>query len=161
MAHTPGPWKLEIDVAKPGETYEDGTLRNTWLWVWNEAHDKVIFHSVDADPEFKPNIMLATAAPELLEACELALSRLSQYDCQAMQTIEKLRAAIAKAEGPYQFPATAEIDCQDCAGYGYTDTLISLSPDGDQNLARECCKKCGGLGFIEVEIIKEESTEEE
>lgn len=37
---------------------------------------------------------------ELLEACEAALWRLEQYDYSAMQgTLDKVRAAIAKAKG--------------------------------------------------------------
>ena len=64
-----------------------------WLPSWGPP--SAMFAEVD-DPVYD-------AAPELLEACKAALYRLESYNYSAMErTIEKLKAAIAKAEGRVQ-----------------------------------------------------------
>jgi hypothetical protein len=84
IKHTPGHWK-EIYVKAIGG--EDGTA---YGWVVIKRVGKAL--DVRANSS---DMRLMTAAPELLEACKIAESYILYRD----DILEKLRAAIRKAEG--------------------------------------------------------------
>lgn len=54
---------------------------------------------------------------------------------------------------------TKMMECPDCAGYGYTETLTWLTYDGDQTWRNDVCETCWGAKEIEVEDIPEEVEE--
>lgn len=100
--HTPGPWHIVIDddgnplsgrpmVAAAPEldcaiVHWDGFIQKYW-------------RSARGDKEIHANARLIAAAPDLLEALELADAALSGANMN-MQVVErKVRAAIAKAKG--------------------------------------------------------------
>ena len=91
--HSPGPWKarawgntLSIDTAKQGGIAFVNPLGN---------RNGGIPSRQDRD-----NAQLIAAAPELLEACTMALPRLSVMEAgDAKLTVKIIKAAIAKAEG--------------------------------------------------------------
>jgi hypothetical protein len=92
--HTPGPWRLECEVHK----------NNTPVyWVWSQDN-KVIFMKVILEPEDSKNIILASSAPKLLEACKDALKYNDEIYAEGgyglpEKTVDLLRSAIAEAEG--------------------------------------------------------------
>lgn len=103
MSHTPGPWKVVCDDLNEPWKQDVCTDRD------NEC---VMIANVRVAPpvgETEDNAKLIAAAPELLQACNLALSTLSSYQ-QVLITagnkpfavpdwiLNSLKAAIAKAE---------------------------------------------------------------
>lgn len=91
--HTPGPWSVtsEIDRIFNGELIRPGKPeeRNTPVAVVCD------FNRFDRDDERKANARLIAAAPDLLAACEAALSDGPEHFAVAKQ----LQAAIARATG--------------------------------------------------------------
>jgi hypothetical protein len=89
LNHTPGPWILERDRAKSLSIYGDTTFIGE------------VYHEVDEpSPEENANARLIAAAPDLLDACRMALSCMAPDDNDI--TARALRAAIAKATGGAQ-----------------------------------------------------------
>ena len=81
--HTPGPWHVANGVQVRSEKDQ---LARVWMMRTGEG---------------KANARLIAAAPELLEAIEELLSATQHLNpCPA--TVEKARAAIAKAKGEEQ-----------------------------------------------------------
>ena len=110
--HTPGPWEVEWDE-------EDGSLSIIMASARNGAYCYEDIHRIqyacDCWPEYedgnddninpqyeeaKANAHLISAAPELLEACRVALQQLCvpQHERRDWETIPQIKAAIAKAE---------------------------------------------------------------
>ncbi|MCD8350065.1 MAG: hypothetical protein LUC93_05565 [Planctomycetaceae bacterium] len=95
--HTPGPWKLW------DELHPDGDERRPNVVVMPEVADQgsgnkyacVGGGNIDA------NARLISAAPDLLEACEVAFRAVTSKPTTEkwMNMIDVLRAAIAKAKG--------------------------------------------------------------
>lgn len=101
--HTPGPWRMEDNwdnypgERKPGRynirSQDDG---------WNVAR---VWEAEETGPfskeQVEANARLIAAAPELLEACEWALSELAEPETSTAdtlhETIERLKTAIKKA----------------------------------------------------------------
>lgn len=85
MPHTPGPWHVN----------------NNFPWLVNgppEAPGVIVDTKEHCDDEAEANARLIAAAPELLEACKMALLE-DCYDFGASGAPEVIRAAIAKAQG--------------------------------------------------------------
>ena len=95
MSHTPGPWKITHDynIMKDNRGIANcgGYTVNTSNWQ-------------EIDEENKANANLIAAAPDLLEACEVAHSilskKLKRFRSPLEQVaIDKLATAIAKTRG--------------------------------------------------------------
>lgn len=97
--HTPGPWEVN------GTDSEGRERVCRHHGGWNIA---LILPATSRDKEEnKANAHLVAAAPELLEACNVALASLratsctcnDDRDCLRCTTLRKIKQAIAKAEG--------------------------------------------------------------
>lgn len=98
--HTPGPWEV-CDAKRPDGFHIRSNARH-----WSIA---AAYHMAGcSDPsldisegEAAANARLIAAAPELLEALEVAEDVLSSIDGDSVHpcTLHKIRAAIAKARG--------------------------------------------------------------
>lgn len=91
--HTPGPWR-----------YGNSSKNLDQFFVGNNDYTKSIALIDSFHVEHEANAKLIAAAPELLEACKLAIDELKEsataLDGQSHETMIKiLEAAIAKAEG--------------------------------------------------------------
>lgn len=92
MRHTKGPWKAESHRG----SYEIWN-QNTKIAVINEAHEQEQEIGMDL-----ANANLIAAAPEMLEALEIALIRLQQLDTPRNSnalTLGTVVGAIKKARG--------------------------------------------------------------
>lgn len=98
--HTPGPWVYPRDASKAPDLAIFSTVKPKTAV---SEHGPVVAHVVMADPitglltkgEYEANARLIAAAPELLEALKLVVTR-----CGPNATDGKIAlAAIAKAEG--------------------------------------------------------------
>ena len=84
--HTQGPW----------EAYDGG---GTWQ-VCQPIEGTMRICTVTNSENDAANAQIIAAAPELLEACKMALPRLSVMEAgDAKLTVKIIKAAIAKAEG--------------------------------------------------------------
>lgn len=106
---TPAPWHIHHLFDTPLTTYtrEFGRWEHSSPYVMG-CGNRVIgdvkycsipagFPSVDNIPEFEANYSLIIAAPELLQACIMALQTISDNGHPDGETAETLRAAIHKA----------------------------------------------------------------
>lgn len=94
MHHTPGPWRVDIDC-RMIETGLAGNLRGEYEHICDFRPD-INGHINEA------NARLIAAAPELLEAVKTLLTMESIMlgnRPSAVYTIERAKAAIARAEG--------------------------------------------------------------
>jgi len=90
MSHTPGPWFIP-----KGRSAKDGA-------IWGGNPPVYICECLPANSCQRGNMQLIAAAPELLEACKAALSRLYEIDNEITSPsdlYEQIEAAIKKAEG--------------------------------------------------------------
>ena len=96
MKHTPGEWR----IGKMGGTVvADSKTSDTP----NTGHDDVEYyggHLICESIETQANARLIAAAPDLLEACKMALKR-KPFPVGAMRAKEMLEDAVEKAEGEY------------------------------------------------------------
>ncbi len=94
MKHTKGPWR--IGIKHPGRVI--GEARVVAYCIQPEFEDDIKYGDWD---EEKANARLVAAAPELLEACKLALEvDLALPDLDQHPGMQgKLQEAIARAEG--------------------------------------------------------------
>lgn len=103
MKHTPAPWKLTLINPGPSK----GSVFEHWRIGNEEAGNAIVAECYDwtlNKSERDANARLIAAAPELLEALEDCYSELNQLaflsgDNLAKPTLDKARAAIAKAKG--------------------------------------------------------------
>ena len=93
------------DQAQQTATQADSQTRHTpGPWRWEPSHHSVVQPNGDnvlVGPSYKANARLIAAAPDLLEAAELAratVERLNRHG-SANGTLDVLSAAIAKATG--------------------------------------------------------------
>lgn len=91
MEHTKGPWEV-------------GNWGGDNGYVVRGDGEQIVCEANRALDESKTNARLISAAPELLEACKMALEDLtgpvtSQGIKIRFETLDKLREALAKAEG--------------------------------------------------------------
>ena len=76
MTHTPGPWTIDHQrIGPPGEPVAllcdvDDSMTGTVI-DWPRGNDSATAMSID-DAENEANARLIAAAPDLLEACEVA-----------------------------------------------------------------------------------------
>lgn len=96
MAHTPGPWTVQGQAVLSDRPYPE----------WKQIAEVRIGNAENwSDPEGESNARLIAASPDLLAACHEAVSAitylLSNDDDEPnyAETLSKLAAAIAKAEG--------------------------------------------------------------
>ena len=91
--YTPGPW-----IYDAGAFYAKCQLNERGM-----TRESPIAEMLNGrEDDYEANARLIAAAPELLEACELALKVLEQSGMITRQLLDadrKLRAAIAKAKG--------------------------------------------------------------
>lgn len=87
MAHTPGPWRVDIDP-RPGMEWNREVVADG-LTICFMAHS-----NLRAPERDEANACLVAAAPDLLAACRLALDAFERNDCIDWNT---LRVAIDKA----------------------------------------------------------------
>jgi len=100
-AHTPGPWTLRSYLGNPGDIYAwaiDRPKKGTVLALVEPQEWKgITVKDNEADAR------LISAAPDLLEACQLSLARESAQEVVTGDgdkgLIVMLRAAIQKAKG--------------------------------------------------------------
>ena len=91
MGHTPGPWSADYGgFAVFCDTGAEVAV------VTTGNHDD---GSAVAMPEMESNLNLISAAPDLLEACELLLIYLGDWNDMEDETCAAARRAIAKAKG--------------------------------------------------------------
>ena len=91
MPHTPGPWKWVIDNSPDKFTY-----------IWHDRRDclvATIAKMDDFEGEEFANANLIAAAPMLLEAAKELESHFIAPNELWLKHVNKLRAAIAAAEG--------------------------------------------------------------
>lgn len=86
--HTPGPWEFEPTGHGPGHIAADceGAIRDGVATVWGRT----------SEDTFDANARLIAAAPDLLAACKGLIENIDNPD---WSDIDKIRAAIARAEG--------------------------------------------------------------
>ena len=94
--HTPFPWRYQVMGSEGCRIFPDtGDKREDIKYI-------AIVDGRDL-PTNTANARLIAAAPDLLEACKVALSRLDlladDFDVYSQGSTDVLRAAIAKAEG--------------------------------------------------------------
>ena len=104
-AHTPGPWSVDCWTGTlQGDTAHQGTHEAVWK-------DELLIcpTGLTSDPEALPNARLIAAAPELLEALQIAVAETLDYirlnhltGAQNNHWIVLARQAIAKATGVNQ-----------------------------------------------------------
>ena len=121
VGHTKGPWEADccdITEAQVREYERDGVFdknpKDVGIRFWSiraasrvsHCHVHPLDESVEAIAERDANARLISAAPELLEACEEALTlfdgvtALDDHGSNKLGQVENLmRAAIAKAKG--------------------------------------------------------------
>ena len=110
--HTPGPWQYEPldrfyrDVHMRAKSKGRDMQCHVFGGKYEDGDDVLIAHFVG--PLCEENAKLATAAPDLLAACEAALDAMPHPDCDcsvghgctaACRARHQLRAAILKAKG--------------------------------------------------------------
>ncbi len=88
MSHTPGPWSVQFVI--------DGAFQIMGTEQGDECVIAARNEFPDRHAEFAANARLIAAAPDLLAACKAASNAMFRVD---LDTHDKLRAAIAKAEG--------------------------------------------------------------
>lgn len=90
-AHTPGPWALEANEVRAGDNLIADVM----------GGEGTRFIDDKDNTECLANARLIAAAPELLEACEIALTFLESHSARALwpksESVAALSAAIAKA----------------------------------------------------------------
>ena len=100
MSHTKGPWKFRKAV-----NYEGFSIHpvNTVLSLaaCERFGTNMTINCFNFPGETEANARLIAAAPELLEACETALTNLSPLYSSDHLVIKRLRVAIAKAKGEW------------------------------------------------------------
>lgn len=82
-AHTPGPWKATFTATSPSRE------------VWANSGPVTVLSVTTTEA----NARLIAAAPDLLVACEAALTLLENSPLANSETAEQLRVALAKAQG--------------------------------------------------------------
>lgn len=102
QGHTPGPWEVfaVMNIGEGQKKYIGGYIAGVRVDVC-----QIQFTSTITKEERDANASLIAAAPELLEACRIALQGLEDYghnkewENNLIADIRTLQAAIAKAEG--------------------------------------------------------------
>lgn len=98
MSATPGPWKANIH--RDGARIEADGRSVAWVGA-----DTITINETEVmSAQAKADAHLISAAPDLLQACELALRELQRFEDQPGSNTETmgtaaLRAAIKKARG--------------------------------------------------------------
>jgi hypothetical protein len=72
------------------------------VWFWDAKHQNIIFHTNTETEADMALVKLIYAAPDLLVACEFALSVIKAnfpVETSEFLAIDKLEKAIAKAKG--------------------------------------------------------------
>lgn len=88
--HTPGPWVAEIIENHSNEI---------WAGRINVASIREQGVNSGHPNEYEPNARLIAAAPELLEALEYLVYRLTEHSACSEGDVQKAQLAIAKARG--------------------------------------------------------------
>ncbi len=89
--HTPGPWHC-AGIFNP-----DSPSATQWIWGPTEKGNSS--GTVIARDVALRDVPLIAAAPELLEACKLALPYINGIGVKMENTRKAMKAAIQKAEG--------------------------------------------------------------
>lgn len=93
--HTPGPWKVEV---------LGHTLRVVDSYGWEEHSNDLAVIGDCSNPTLQANTRLIAAAPDLLEALEMALNAIESSGIESKRgdatvACRMSRTAIAKAKG--------------------------------------------------------------
>ena len=102
MSHTPGPWAVrEPDAAERAADIADGAAPEDMelTEVYAEDDGEQLCFVLNTTASEADNARLISAAPDLLEACELLLIYLGDWDDMEDETCVAARRAIAKAKG--------------------------------------------------------------
>ena len=103
--HTEGPWDIYwlegILQAEPHAFLKSGGSKSPFLWIKGKCGDQ---NDENSSKQFQEDVHLMAAAPDLLEACELALEGIDRFTNRDVkpfftEAIEKLEMAIAMAKG--------------------------------------------------------------
>ena len=100
--HTPGPWVVGITDDNGSEVYTDYTVKGK-----DRESIATTYCVVAAEGHHEANAHLIAAAPDRLNACEIALRRLNEQNGQVSEEVwnanypadKALRDAIKKAKG--------------------------------------------------------------
>lgn len=141
--HTPRPWSVRYDFVVQAASFEVGRLVPV-------AQP----YGVNTDgTDLFANARLIAAAPELLEAAEIALSYIEAVCFNTpnekkrrnyADAASKIRAAIAKARGDDN-----QVECQACYGKGFNDVERQVAErKSDVQTFRETCDACEGTGKV-------------
>jgi hypothetical protein len=95
MTHTPGPWTTE---QPSGLTNPEPNWLPIYAPKWWHLAKVVVELDGERSEEGEANARLIAAAPELLEACKAIADHYDEDEILSGD-LNKLRAAIAKAEG--------------------------------------------------------------
>lgn len=91
--HTPGPWETDRNNVHTGQIATiHHCLNNDWVEVWSPN-----WPADEAEQE--ANARLIAAAPEMLEALQVAELALRERGLRACGEYKQIEAAIAKATG--------------------------------------------------------------
>lgn len=94
MKHTKGPWKFVKN--QHHDRFEIASHRETWLGSVNIDR----YHADFSADEAQANAHLIAAAPEMLEALEIARSQILLDSCNYSQIVmDRIDSAIKKAKG--------------------------------------------------------------
>ena len=96
MGHTPGPWRVGPEDWVISKQYGMGWRQ---FPIRGKDYDVANVFCDEDDAEHTANVRLVAAAPDLLEACELLLIYLADWDDKDDDTCATARRAIAKARG--------------------------------------------------------------
>jgi hypothetical protein len=96
--HTPGPWKFVKTIQHPEE--KDQAV--SFIQTPKTCYDLCFMKSFFTEEEAEANARLIAAAPELLNACLLAIERLdiNNMEGEENEFINEIKEAIQKATQP-------------------------------------------------------------
>jgi alkyl hydroperoxide reductase subunit AhpC len=96
MAHTKGPWKYHFHI--PTDGFGTDAIRHVVVIPDKPYENQVLVGSYEHD---EANARLIASAPELLEACKMALEKekVMPNNWKSKDLILSLEQVIAKAEG--------------------------------------------------------------
>jgi hypothetical protein len=87
--HTPGPWEIDREVRT---SINMGAKHIALVNFYNSPDAE---RNVSGE-EHEANVRLIAAAPELLDALEMVLGKMPDWN-QAGETVQQIKAALAKA----------------------------------------------------------------
>ena len=95
--HTPGPWKISEDSSMRAEIVAPNPEAKPWDKQSQNKYVASVPFGKDKDCRHGFDASLICAAPDLLDALELALTALSSVACNESDEIDNVKTEIANA----------------------------------------------------------------